>query len=113
MAVLLQYKSKVRPVMDFRKLNCYVDVFTQMFAQHNCVNGSKRVPMYPCLTLRGHIFRVCVQKTLWPFQTKKIGGKRYCLTHLGFGLNVALLIMKAIVSTVLSQEEVVHHVASA
>ena len=28
MAVLQQHKSKVRPVMDFRQLNCYVDVFT-------------------------------------------------------------------------------------
>ena len=43
----------------------------------------------------------------------KIGRQRYCLTRLGFGLNVAPLIMKAIVSTVLSQQEAVGHVASA
>ena len=54
-----------------------------------------------------------VQKTLWLFQTVKIGEQRYCLTRLGFGLNVAPLIMKAIFSTVLSQEEAVGHVASA
>ena len=34
-----------------------------------------------------------------------IKGERYCLTWLGFGLNVALMIMKPIVSTVLAQEE--------
>ena len=28
MAVLQQHKSKVRPVMNFRQLNCHVDVFT-------------------------------------------------------------------------------------
>ena len=28
MAVLQQHKSKVHPVMDFRQLNCHVDVFT-------------------------------------------------------------------------------------
>ena len=33
-------------------------------------------------------------------------GKRYCLTRLGFGLNVVPQIMKTIVSAVLSQEEV-------
>ena len=26
----------------------------------------------------------------WPFQTVKIKGQRYCLTRLGFGLNVVL-----------------------
>ena len=52
------------------------------------------------------------QKTLRPFQTVKIGGQRYCLTHLGFGLNVAPLIMKVIVSMVLLQEEAVGHTAS-
>ena len=57
--------------------------------------------------------QVHVQKTLWPFQTVKIGGQRYCLTRLWFGLNVALLIMKAIVSAVLSREEAVGHAASA
>ena len=54
-----------------------------------------------------------VQKILWLFQTVKIGKQRYCLTRLGFGLNVAPLIMKAIVSAVLSQEEAVDHAASA
>ena len=43
----------------------------------------------------------------------KINGKRYCQTHLEFSLNVAPLIMKAIISAVLLQEEAVGHVASA
>ena len=34
-----------------------------------------------------------------------IKGERYCLTQLGFGLNVALMIMKVIVSTAVAQEE--------
>ena len=43
----------------------------------------------------------------------KISRQRYCLIHLGFGFNVAPLIMKTIVSAVLSQEEALGHVASA
>ena len=78
----------------------------QMSAQLNCVNDGKRVPMYPYLQVR-------VQKTLWPLQTMKIGKQRYCLTCLGFGLNEAPLIMKAIVSMMLSQEEAVGHAVSA
>ena len=57
------------------------------------------------LDLKGAYLQVRVQKTLWLFQTVKIDGQRYCLTRLGFGLNVAPLIMKAIVSAMLSQEE--------
>ena len=38
---------------------------------------------------------------------------RHCLTRLGFGLNMAPLILKAIVGAVLSQEEAVGHAASA
>ncbi|KFD50080.1 hypothetical protein M513_09040, partial [Trichuris suis] len=42
------------------------------------------------------------EETLWPYQTVKHRGRRYCLTHLGFGLNVDLAISKAIVDKVLS-----------
>ncbi|KFD62555.1 hypothetical protein M514_09040 [Trichuris suis] len=42
-----------------------------------------------------------MEETLWPYQTVKHRGRRYCLTHLGFGLNVDLAISKAIVDKVL------------
>ena len=45
-------------------------------------------------------------------QTVKVDGKRYCLTRLGFGLNVAPLIMKAIISTVLAQDKTVSRAVS-
>ena len=51
--------------------------------------------------VNNYITQIRVHKTLWPYQTVKIDGKRYCLTRLGFSLNVALLIMKDIVSAVL------------
>ena len=59
MAVLQQHKSKVRLVMDFRRLNCHVDVFTANAAKLR--EWQQKVPMYPCWTLRGHIFR-CVSR---------------------------------------------------
>ena len=74
---------------------------------------AQKGPNVSLLDLKRAYFQVCVQMILWPFQTVKIGGQRYCLTHLGFGLNVAPLIMKAIVSAVLSQGEAVGHAASA
>ena len=56
------------------------------------------------LDLRRAHLQVCVHKSLWPFQIVKVDKKRYCLTRLGFGLNVVPLIMKTI-SIVLAQEE--------
>ena len=64
------------------------------------------------LDLKRAYLQVRVQKTLWAFQTMKIGRQRYCLIRLGFGLNVAPLIVKAIVSAVLSQKEAVGYAAS-
>ena len=111
MAVLQQHKSKECPMMDFRQLNCHVDGFTANAAKLRewRQKGSK----VSLLDLKKAYLQVRVQKTLWLFQTVKIGGLRYCLTRLGFDFNVAPLIMKAIVSEVLSQEEAVGHAASA
>ena len=112
MAVLQQHKSKVRPVMDFLQLNCHVDVFTATtdVCTAKLCEWQQNIPM---LDLKRAYLQVHVQKTLWPFQTVKNGGQRYCLTCLGFGLNVAPLTMKAIVSAVLLQAEAVSHAASA
>ena len=52
------------------------------------------------------------QRILWPFQTVMFAGKRYCLTSLGFGLDVAPQIMKASINAVLPQEEKVKDMIS-
>ena len=52
-------------------------------------------------------FQVRVSESLWPFQTVMFAGR------LGFGLNVAPQIMKAIINAVLSQEEKVKEGTSA
>ena len=105
MAVLQQHKSKVRPVMDFWELNCYVDAFTANTdvctdKLHEWWQKGSNVSL---LDLKRAYLQVRVQKTLLLFQTLKIGGQWYCLTRLGFGINVAPFVMKAIVSTVLLQ----------
>ena len=59
---------------------------------------------YNLLDIWRAYLQVCVPESLWAFHTVLIRGKRYCLTQLVFGLNVALLIMKYIIKTVLPQE---------
>ena len=36
----------------------------------------------------------------WAYQTVVFRGQRFCLTHLGFGLDVATIIMKAVLDKV-------------
>lgn len=64
------------------------------------------------LDLRKAYLQVHIEKSLWLYQTVVIQGKKYCLTHLGFGLNKASLIMKSIVEAILSQEDKVKEVTS-
>ena len=114
MAVLQQNKTKVHPVMDYRELN-HVDAFTANadVCAAKLREWRQKGANESLLDLRRAYLQIRVCEPLWPYQTVKIDEKRYCLTHLGFGLNVAPLIMKAIVSTALSQEEAEGHAASA
>ncbi|CDW57882.1 hypothetical protein TTRE_0000618001 [Trichuris trichiura] len=57
--------------------------------------------------------QIRIDESLWPYQTVVFKRRRYCLTRLGFGLNVAPLIMKAVVKWVLSQDLTVEKGTSA
>ena len=91
MAVLQQHKSKVHPVMDFQQLNCHVHVFTANadVCAAKLREWQQKGSNVSLLDLKRAYLQVCVQKSQWPFQTVKISRQRYCLIHLGFGLNVA------------------------
>ena len=100
-------EDKFRPIMDYRELNQPVDTFTANAdvcaakLQEWCQKGSN----VALLDLKRAYLQISIHESLWPFQMIMIKGKRYCLTRLGFGLNVAPLIMIAIIKTVLMQDE--------
>ena len=93
--------------MDYRELNQHVDTFTAN--ADVCVaklrEWRQKRSNVALLDLKRASLQIRVHESLWPFQTVMIKGKRYCLTHLGFGLNVAPIIMTAIIKTVLMQDE--------
>lgn len=62
------------------------------------------------LDLRKAYLQIHINKA---FQTVLVKGKMYCLTQLRFGLNVALLIMKAIINLVMSQNVSIKNATSA
>ena len=65
------------------------------------------------IDLRKAYLQLKTDKSFWPFQTVVFRNKRYCLTRLGFGLNVAPMIMKSVVNAVIDQDELVKSGTSA
>ena len=114
MAILQESKQKVRPVMDYRELNEHVNAYTanaDVCAQ-TMREWRRQGPKAAIVDLRRAYLQIHVDKSLWPFQTVKIKGQRYCLTRLGFGLNVAPQIMRAIVKAVIGQDDTVSRATS-
>uniref|UniRef100_A0A5S6Q4C2 Uncharacterized protein n=1 Tax=Trichuris muris TaxID=70415 RepID=A0A5S6Q4C2_TRIMR len=115
MAVSQDNKGKVRPVMDFRELNSYIEAFTadsDVCAQ-KLREWRKQGANVSVVDLKRAYLQIHVDRSLWPYQTVMYKGRRYCLTRLGFGLNVAPLIMKAVLNCVLSQDSTVKKGTSA
>ena len=105
MAVEQPSKSKVRPVLDYRELNRHV--FAHTVDADVCADQLRKWRRHDkniaVVDLKKAFLQLHTDKRLWPYQTVFVDGKRYALTRIGFGLNVAPLIMKAVVQAVLSQ----------
>ena len=115
MAVIQPTKDKVRPVMDFREVNQYIDAYTgdADVCADKLREWRKMGPNVSVVDLAKAYLQVRVEEKLWPYQTVVFKGTRYCLTRLGFGLNVAPLVMKAILGKVLEQSQRVRRGTSA
>lgn len=108
MAVVQANKDKVRPVMDYREVNEYVENHPGMDAAV-CNETLRRWRKLPgplkMVDLKSAYLQVHVDESLWPYQRVVHEGKVYCLTRLGFGLNCAPKIMSKILQTVLAQDD--------
>jgi transposase InsO family protein len=107
MAVVQPNKGKVRPVLDYRELNGHVSSHT---ADGEVCSDKLRAwrrmgDNLSIVDLRKAYLQIRVDPSLWRYQVVEHGGKHYCLTRLGFGLNVAPKIMSAIVNKVLSLDK--------
>ena len=109
LAVQQKNKSKVRPVMDFRELNDFVTAHTA--DSDVCADVLRKWRRHgvnvAVVDLRKAYLQLHVHQELWPFQTVVVRGQRYCMTRLGFGLNVSPQVMKAVVHTVLEQDPII------
>ena len=103
MAVEQPCKKKVRPVLDFRKLNEHVRSYTgdsdvcedKIRSWRSCGENAKM------LDLQDAYLQLRVDPSLWAYQVVHFKGRVYCLTRLGFGLNCAPRIMTHVLRKVL------------
>ena len=78
------------------------------------------LPIYPyqgvkrCVKdLWNAYLQIYIDKVLWPFQIIIFKSKQFCFTRLGFGLDVAPLIMESIIDALTSQDYVIKSAKSA
>ena len=101
---------KVRPVLDFRRLNDSLKS-SPGAATPLCQDRMRewRAEGLSCalVDLQKAYLQVWMDKELWVYQAVQWNNKVYLLTRLGFGLNIAPKVMTAIVEWVLNQDEAV------
>ena len=114
MAVVQQNKQKVRPVLDFRELNSHLNLHTADadVCSEKIREWRRRGQRVALIDLRKAYLQIHVHQSLWTYQTVVFRGKRYCLTRLGFGLNIAPLVLKKVLSRVLSWNEEINKATS-
>lgn len=107
LAVEQPNKGKVRPVMDFREINAFIeshtgdsDVCSETTRKWRMLDGEPAV-----LDLRNAYLQLHVREDLQQYQVVKHKGCFYKLTRLGFGLNCAPKIMTSVLAKVLSLDE--------
>jgi len=107
MAVHQPQKSKVRPVMDYRELNRFVQSHTadSSVCEDTLRLWRQRGDQIRLLDLKDAYLQLRVDPELWRFQQVIHRGKRYYMTRLGFGLSSAPRIMTAIMRKVLCLNE--------
>ena len=107
LAVEQQSKDKVRPVLDYRELNQFVECHTgcDVTVCDETIRNWRRSPgPQKLVDLRSAYLQIHVDESLWPYQQVRYKGRLYCLTRLGFGLNCAPRIMTRILKEVLAKD---------
>lgn len=109
LAVVQPTKDKVRPVMDYRELNTFVESHTGDDEIAICADKLRRWRQLQgelkVVDLKSAYLQIHVSKELWQYQIVKFQGVTYALTRLGFGLTCAPRIMSMILKRVLSMDD--------
>ncbi|MPC58730.1 uncharacterized protein LOC123504848 [Portunus trituberculatus] len=82
MAVIQLNKKKVRPLMDFRELNTHICAYTADadVCADKLWEWRKQGENVSVIDLAKAYLQIKIDNFLWPYQTVKFKGQRYCLT---------------------------------
>lgn len=112
LAVVQPTKDKVRPVMDYRELNNFVESHTGDEQTAVCADKVRRWRQLrgelKVVDLKSAYLQIHVSTDLWQYQVVRYNGVHYALTRLGFGLSCAPRVMTMILGKVLSMDDAVH-----
>ena len=109
LAVFQPTKDKVRPVMDYRELNDFVECHTgddmvavcgEKVRKWRQLQGELKV-----VDLKSAYLQIHISEDLWKYQIVRYKGVHYVLTRLGFGLSCAPRIMTSILHKVLPLDD--------
>ena len=113
LAVFKPTKDKVRPVMDYRELNDFVECHTGDDMVALCGEKVRKWRQLQCelkvVDLKSAYLQIHVSEDLLKYQIVWYKGVHYALIRLGFGLSCAPRIMTSILCKVLSLDDRVHH----
>ena len=109
LAVVQPTKDKVRPVMDYRELNEFVECHTGDEHVAICAEKVRKWRQLDnklkLVDLKSAYLQIHISEDLWQYQVVKYNGRHYALTRLGFGLSSAPRIMTRVLGKVLSLDE--------
>ena len=114
-AVVQRSKNAIRPIMNYTRVNEFVETFTAESAVCNekIRKWRKKGDKCAIVDLKDAYLQIHVDKELWPYQTVILNGTRYCLTRLGFGLNVAPCVMQSVMDKIFDQDALIASAADA
>lgn len=109
LAVVQPTKDKVRPVMDYRELNDFVECHTGDECVAICADKVRKWRQWEgevkVVDLKSAYLQIRISKDLWKYQVVRHKNVTYALTRLGFGLSCAPRIMSVILGKVLSMND--------
>ena len=105
MAIDQPAKNKVRPVLNYRRLNNFISTHSEdsLVCAESLRKWRQMGINAKLLDLRKAYLQIHVDPSLWPYQVIKYKSSVYSLTRLGFGMNIAPKIMCSIVKFVLEK----------
>lgn len=116
MAVIQRHKGKVRPVLDYRELNGYVESHPGAdvaVCDEAMRRWRRKCSALKIIDLKSAYLQICIDASMWRFQRVQYAGRTFTLTRLGFGLNCAPKIMSAIVRCVLRKDRMIESATDA